>query len=99
MIYKMFDGRHIDLSRVVAIGPTESEYGFDGWFHVWFQLMDHPLTWTKGQPKSGEFGKPDAAAHNARIHRFEEEFYGGHSAVLEAWSALVNERGVDVQQN
>jgi hypothetical protein len=77
MIYKMFDGRHIDLSKVVAVGAIESKYDWDGYFLVWFQLMDKPLQWDN---------------YRAELER-------AHSVLMEAWSALVNERGSHVQQN
>lgn len=52
-IYKMYDGRHIDLSKIIAVGPinmtprgeeTDSfSHRDDAHFDVWFQLVDKPL--------------------------------------------------------
>lgn len=45
MIYKMFDGRHIDLSKIVEITPAyfHDRMGSGGWFvgfTILFQLRD-----------------------------------------------------------
>jgi hypothetical protein len=52
-IFKMFDGKHVDISRIIAVGPIESTDGageeFDGEasFKVWFQLFDHFLSFSR----------------------------------------------------
>lgn len=52
MIHKMYDGRHIDVSKIVCVGPVISrgEYDFqrsplpmEAHFRVWFQLADKPM--------------------------------------------------------
>lgn len=41
-IFKMYDGRHIDLSKIVSVGPWfVGDELFE--FSIWFQLMDAPL--------------------------------------------------------
>lgn len=55
MIFRMFDGRHIDLSKIYAVGeiqPTD-------YFEVWFQLVDKPLRFDQ-KP----FGECMSSAHD-----------------------------------
>lgn len=45
-IFKTFNGRHVDLSKIVAIGPIDDRDPDVPRFDVWFQLMDGPMWFT-----------------------------------------------------
>lgn len=70
MIYKMFDGRHIDLSKILEVGDVHRGYGHPS-FHVVFQLFDTERTWDSMRPGCGDLSFDDV--------------YRGHDALMEAW--------------
>ena len=65
MIYKAFIGKHIDLSKIVAIGDAcfLDRMGRGGWyvgFSIDCQLLDHPLTYERRlTSEEYKFFKPD----------------------------------------
>ena len=68
MIYKMFNGVHIDLSKVVAVGPIVPLEDNRMGFRVSVQLMDRPLTWfiPPLTEKDGELIREQAVAASAK---------------------------------
>lgn len=44
----MFDGRHIDLSKIAHVSPPVAEFFAGKWveFTIHFQLMDNPVKFT-----------------------------------------------------
>jgi hypothetical protein len=71
MIYRMFDGRHIDLSKILEVGDVHNGFGHPS-FHVVFQLFDNVRSW-------------DSINSGRTPHSFDD-VYRGHAALMEAWT-------------
>lgn len=83
-IYKMYDGRHIDLSKIVAVGPMVGNQ-----FGVWFQLMDRPIWFAVDDCEFRD--EVGTAEWNAEFDAAVQSFTEGHAALMSAWRSCVGE--------
>lgn len=87
MIYKAFIGKHIDLSKIVAIGDAcfLDRMGRGGWyvgFSIDCQLLDHPLTYERRlTSEEYKFFKPDDES-DSRHHMVLTDGTMAHSQKL-----------------
>ncbi len=90
-IFKMYDGRHVDLSKIVAVGGVVVYENLPQWsyFEVWFQLMDLPLRFGVSDKFEGLEGEEFKTAVTSAVETMED----GHAALMAAWQSLANKLG------
>lgn len=83
MIYKMYDGRHIDISKIVEMGAFSDGPG-NGFnfpnFSIVFQLFDQPRYWQLDYEKTNYLD-------TQRYQEARDQMFRCYSEVLEKWKS------------